>query len=218
MRTAAARAHGARTLSPRAPRRVSGPVARPRSAPPVQRPRTASPAQRPRTAVRAAPARLTASGLLDRLLRGRAWIWVIGVALMGIVAMQVSLLKLNTGISRAVQSATTLERANARLESRIAKLSSNERISRVALSRGMVAPPAGSVVYVRARPDSDAQRAAREITPPSDEARQVAASPPVPTPAPGTSVTAPTPGAVTAPAPGQTDPAGVAAVPTPGQG
>ena len=213
MRTAAARSHG-RTLAPHAPRRVSGPVARPR---PVARP-----AARP--APVAAP-RLRAAALhrfLDRLLRGRAWIWLIGGALMGIVAMQVSLLKLNTGISRAVQSATTLERANARLEGRIAKLSSNERISRIALERGMVAPSAGSVVYVHARPGTDAERAADRITPPSDEARAQAANPPAVDATSGSSTTsaaAPAAGTVAPAATGVPPPeTGVAAAPTPGQG
>ncbi len=206
MRAAAARSHGTRTLAPRAPRRVSGPVA-PR--------RVASPAPRAKPIARSAPRTLRAHRLLDRLLRGRAWIPLIGVALMGIVAMQVSLLKLNTGISRAVQSATTLERANAQLESRIAKLSSNERISRIALERGMVAPAAGSVVYVHSRPDVDPQRAAKRITPPSEEARQLAANPPAATTTPGTtSTTTTTPLPTATPVP----PTGVAAAPTPGQG
>ena len=214
MRTAAARSHG-RPLAPRAPRRVSGPVARPR---PVARP-----AARP--APVAAPRQRAAAlhRFVDRLLRGRAWIWLIGGALMGIVAMQVSLLKLNTGISRAVQSATTLERANARLEGRIAKLSSNERISRIALERGMVAPPAGAVVYVHARPDADAERAARRITPPSEEARALAANPPPVEPAAGeppTTTTMAAPAATAEPAatPVPAPATGVAAAPTPGQG
>ena len=36
----------------------------------------------------------------------------------GIVAMQVSLLRLNSGISRAVQTQSTLERQNATLQAR----------------------------------------------------------------------------------------------------
>jgi hypothetical protein len=45
--------------------------------------------------------------VIDRLLRSRAWIWALGALLGGIVAMQVSLLKLNSGISRAVETTTT---------------------------------------------------------------------------------------------------------------
>ena len=48
----------------------------------------------------------------------------------GIVAMQVSLLRLNTGISRAVQTQETLERQNATLQAAIAELTSGERSPR----------------------------------------------------------------------------------------
>ena len=71
---------------------------------------------------------LPESRFVDRVLRGRAWIWVIGIMLGGIVAMQVSLLKLNSGISHSVEQAGTLERVNADLETEVARLSSGERI------------------------------------------------------------------------------------------
>jgi hypothetical protein len=107
---------------------------------------------------------------VDGLLRGRAWIWLIGVLLGGIVAMQVSLLKLNAGISRAVTTAGTLERQNADLEAGIARLSSGERVREAALAEGMVTPLPGGVEYLTARGDRDAPRAARRMLPPSDEA------------------------------------------------
>ena len=65
---------------------------------------------------------------LDRLLRGQGWIVLIGIALMGIVAMQVSLLKMNAGIGASIEQAGELERANADLRSEVSKLSSEERI------------------------------------------------------------------------------------------
>jgi cell division protein FtsL len=188
--------HG-RTTRQHHPRRVSGP-ARPH-------PDTARAPAAP-----GVPARLRAlpeHPLVDRLLRGRAWIWLVGAALMGIVAMQVSLLKLNTGISRAVQATTTLERANVQLESEIARLASNERISRIAAERGMVAPPAGSVVYVHARPDTDPERAAQRMGAPSAPALAVSEAPAPAEPAPE----------AVAPTPAEPDP-GVVAAPTPGQG
>jgi hypothetical protein len=76
--------------------------------------------------------------LIDGLLRGRSWIWLIGVLLGGIVAMQVSLLKLNAGISRAVTTASTLERQNADFEADIARLSSGERVRQTAVAEGMI--------------------------------------------------------------------------------
>jgi cell division protein FtsL len=120
--------------------------------------------------------RLPDHRMVDRLLRGRAWIWLVGILLGGIVAMQVSLLKLNTGISRAVESSSTLERQNSALEESIAKLSSGERISEAARAKGMIMPPAGEVKYVSVRPGQDAERAVARMRPPSDAARQLMAN------------------------------------------
>jgi len=106
--------------------------------------------------------------VVDGLLRGRAWIWLIGVLLGGIVAMQVSLLKLNAGISRAVTTAGTLERQNADFEADIARLSSGDRVRETALAEGMVTPSPGGVEYLTARGDRDAARAARRMQPPSE--------------------------------------------------
>src|ERR1700748_3073861 len=66
--------------------------------------------------------------VVDRLLRGRLCIWVIGIMLGGIVAMQVSLLKLNAGISRAVQTQDTLVRTNSDLEAQVASLTDYDRV------------------------------------------------------------------------------------------
>ena len=70
--------------------------------------------------------------------------------LLGIVTMQVSLLKLNSGISRAVETTTTLERQNAALEQSIAKLSATDRIQKGAEALGLVLPAAGDVGYLTA--------------------------------------------------------------------
>jgi hypothetical protein len=114
--------------------------------------------------------------LIDGLLRGRSWIWLIGVLLGGIVAMQVSLLKLNAGISNAVTTASTLERQNADLEADIARLSSGDRVRESAQAEGMVTPPPGAIEFLRARPQRDARLAARRMEPPSDEAAAIMAN------------------------------------------
>jgi hypothetical protein len=115
--------------------------------------------------------------LVDGVLRGRVWIWLIGIGLGGIVAMQVSLLKLNAGISRAVESSGTLERQNAELEASIARLSSGERIRGASAKRGMITPSAGDVEYVRVRPGGrDAARAIARMTAPSSAARELMAN------------------------------------------
>jgi cell division protein FtsB len=161
--TTARRSRTARTRSS-IPRRMSGPVAR-SGAVALPAPRRGS------TGLFERLSRLPDHRVVDRLLRSRLWIWVIGLALGGIVAMQVSLLKLNTGISRAVEASATLERQNAGLESEIAKMSSGERIQESARRTGMVEPPAGSVGYLKIRPGIDARRAARMMKPPSAEAQ-----------------------------------------------
>ncbi len=113
--------------------------------------------------------------VLDRLLRSRLWIWALGLLLGGIVAMQVSLLKLNSGISRAVETTTTLERQNAGLETAIARLSSPDRIESGANTLGMLMPAAGDVRYLT--PGSqDAVKAVRRMQPPSDAAAALLAN------------------------------------------
>jgi len=172
MPTSTARRPHARTQPRRAhhPRRISGPIARPVPAGPLTLPRRGSTGAFER--LRALPDHR----MVDRLLRGRVWIWLIGLMLGGIVAMQVSLLKLNAGISQSVEQASTLERVNADLETEVARLSSGERIRQAAAQEGMVAPSAGDVVYLSPRPDMDPRLAAERMQSPSDDAAQVMAN------------------------------------------
>lgn len=142
-------------------RRVSGPM-RPAPAGPAVRRGTTGVFER----IRALPE----TRFVDGLLRGRAWIWLIGILLGGIVAMQVSLLKLNSGISRAVTTSATLERQNADLEGEIARLGSGDRVRAAALADGMISPLPGGVEYLTARGEKDDARAARRMAPPSDDA------------------------------------------------
>jgi len=95
---------------------------------------------------------------------------------MGIVAIHVSLLKLNSRISRAVETAATLERQNSSMEANIARLASGERIRAGAENRGMVTPAAGDVHYLRVRPGHDAHRAVRRMRAPSDAAKELMAN------------------------------------------
>ena len=170
--TAARRSHAHRHATlPRHARRISGPVARP--VPNVPLPRSIP---RRETGAFERLRALPDHRMVDRLLRGRASIWLVGILLGGIVAMQVSLLKLNAGISNAVTTASTLERSNAELETEVAKLSSGERIQAAAADEGMVAPPAGDVGFLTARPGADAGLAVKRMQSPSDEAEQVMAN------------------------------------------
>jgi hypothetical protein len=85
---------------------------------------------------------------LDRLLRSRAWIVVVGIGLIGLVFMQVSLLKLNSGMGQAVERATVLERQNAGLGAKVSELESNDRIQVMAKSMGMLLPASDGVRYL----------------------------------------------------------------------
>jgi hypothetical protein len=93
---------------------------------------------------------VSASRFMDRVVRGRVWIGVIAVGLIGLVAMQVSMLKLNSGIGRAVQTIGTLERGNSALRSDITRLSAGERIQPLAQAEGFVMPAPGDVDYLNA--------------------------------------------------------------------
>ena len=132
--------HAARTRIQRAPalpqRRISGPTH------PPARPR-AVPAPRQGTGVFERLRGLPDHRVIDRLLRGRVWICFVGVALMGIVAMQVSLLKLNSGIGRAVETTSTLERQNS---------SHGGRASRASPPASASAPPPTAAAWSRPPP------------------------------------------------------------------
>jgi cell division protein FtsL len=157
--------------APRVSRRISGP-ARPAyaGAPAAARPFAL---RLGATAMRVGDARL-----LDRLVRGRAWIALVAVGLMGIVFMQVSLLKLNAGISRAVTAADTLDRQNSTLRGDISNLDSAERIQSVAAKLGMITPAAGDVHYLDGR-QADGARAAASIKPPNPVSATATAAPAV---------------------------------------
>jgi hypothetical protein len=231
---ARARTHGTRsTAVPRHHRRVSGPV-RPRAVPAAGVAAGAAVRGRQRTSAFERLRALPEHRYVDKLLRSRAWIVVVALMLGGIVAMQVSLLKLNAGISRAVQTSATLERQNADMQDTIARLSSSERVRTAAAKAGMVAPPAGDVGFLRARRGRDDTLAAERMQPPSDAARTLMASgghdlTAVATAPAGSATTTAAPQATATPAPTATpvptatpDPAVATTAPapvtTPGQG
>src|SRR5215207_6195094 len=190
-------------------------------------------------ATRVAGVALDVSGsrMMDRVVRGRVWIGVIAFSLIGLVAMQVSMLKLNSGIGRAAQTVTTLERSNSALRSQITGLSAGDRIQKLAEARGLVMPAPGDVAYLRAgNLGEDAARAARRMRPPSPLTvgfaggatavglQDVPAPPgavtppatttPAPTTATATPTTAPATGGATTAAPATGTAAPVTAAPT----
>jgi hypothetical protein len=189
---------------PRHHRRVSGPL-RPVVSGGVAAPRVGT-RSRQRTSAFERIRALPEHRVVDGLLRSRVWIVLVAILLGGIVAMQVSLLKLNAGISRAVETTATLERQNADMQDAISRMSSGGRVREAALDTGMVAPPAGEIGFLRSRAQRDAALAATRMQSPSDEARALMANggrvpgalaPVTPAPAPAaTTTTTPAPVAV----------------------
>ena len=178
---AGTRARPQRSVAPRVPRRVSGPApvrARPQHSRP-ERTRTRSARRAPAQGVAAHVVRglraLPDLGVLDRLIRGRFWIGLVAVALMGIVAMQVAVLKLNTGIGRAIEHVSSLQRDNSALQADVSQLSSGDRIEAEGYRMGMVMAPAGDVRFLTAS-RWDAYRASHRIGPPAPGLAAAAAS------------------------------------------
>jgi len=134
-----------RVVAPRPARQVAGPLP-----------------QRLLGALRRAPDH----PLLDRIVRGRAWIALLGLMLVGIVAMQVEVLKYGASIGRALQNISVLQSRNELLRASVSALSSDQRIEREAARMGMTMPAPGEYAFLRARPELIG-RALRSITPPS---------------------------------------------------
>jgi hypothetical protein len=164
-----------RKPAPTAPRRVSGPSGgRARAAAGA----APAPARRRISILRLVPSRkgglslraralafvrsLPDHALLDRVVRGRAWIPLLGLMLAGIVAMQVEVLKLGASMGRAIEQGTALQSRNDLLRASVATLADDQRIERMAGGMGMVMPTPAEVGFLNIEP-SNAQRAASNI-------------------------------------------------------
>ena len=106
---------------------------------------------------------ISASVLLDRLIRGRLWIGLLAFALIGIVAMQLIVLKLNTGIGRTLTRVAQLQRENAQLGIEDSVYSAEARVEPLATADGMTFAPSGAVHFVAASP-ADVTRAAAALS------------------------------------------------------
>ncbi len=118
------------------PRRVSGP-ARP------TRPATAPPAARGSqersdglvVGLLHGLETLSSHRALDRLIRGRLWIGIVAFALIGIVTLQLALLRLNAGIGRALERESALQSGNTALSIENSELAAGNRVESQASSR-----------------------------------------------------------------------------------
>jgi hypothetical protein len=184
-------APGKRRAPARHPRRISGParssagaavalqapgIALPRQRParartaPVRKPRIVA---NPGIALRAAEGlrSLSDSSLLDRLIRGRLWIGMLAFALIGIVAMQLLVLDLNTGVGRSLAREALLQRENAQIGIEDSMASAGERVEPAAVAAGMTMAAPGTLHFVVASP-ADVERAAAALAAAAKSATQ----------------------------------------------
>jgi hypothetical protein len=160
-----------RPYAPR-PRRVSGPARRPLQ---DREARRRSP-QYAGIAVGLIEAlkRLSTHPMLDRLIRGRIWIALVAFALIGIVTLQLGLLKLNAGIGHALQRESSLQRQNAALSIENSELAAGDVVESSAGRLGMEVVPVGALRFLTARPHSDASHAATALATPLASASSTA--------------------------------------------
>src|SRR5947209_15803278 len=163
--------------APRTPRRVSGPLrgreearTASRQSPKVLRaPRSVTAAARGGFGARAAAflSSLPDRALVDRLVRGRAWIPLLGVMLAGIVAMQVEVLKLGASIGRSIERGAALNTRNQTLRASVASLADDQRIEHAAADMGMVMAAPETIGFLSAHHDGDAARAIANVHAPN---------------------------------------------------
>ncbi|UJA19855.1 hypothetical protein HJD18_06295 [Thermoleophilia bacterium SCSIO 60948] len=101
------------------------------------------------------------SGLIVRLTRGPAWIGLIAILLVGIVALNVGTLSLNSAASRTGSQADELRLSNSSLRGDLAAASSSTLVTEESAKLGYSLPAAGDVRYVQAGPDDAAKAAER---------------------------------------------------------
>jgi hypothetical protein len=106
---------------------------------------------------------IAGSAVLDRLIRGRVWIGLLAFALIGIVAMQLLVLELNTGIGHTLARVGTLQRENAQLGIENSTYSAESRVGPSAVAAGMMLAPSGTVHFVAASA-ADVPRAAAALS------------------------------------------------------
>jgi hypothetical protein len=185
--------------APRAPRRVSGPLsghgrgraqARPAKLPARgarSAPRTMPLGRRAASYVRSLPDH----ALLDRIVRGRAWIPLLGVMLAGIVAMQVEVLKLSASMGQSIERSTSLLSRNEILRASVAGLADDQRIERLAAGMGMLMPAPDAVDFLAVGGGADVRGAIAGIHQP--DATAFTALLPATTPSSGAASTTPVP-------------------------
>lgn len=104
--------------------------------------------------------------LLDRLIRGRLWIGLVAFALIGIVTLQLGLLKLNSGIGRALERTAALQRENAALSIENSELAGGDRVESQAERLGMKLVPVSGLHFLSSHARSDVAHAVSALRDP----------------------------------------------------
>jgi len=112
-----------------------------------------------RTAV--AVRQLPDSGLMVRMTRGRAWIGVLGVLLVGIVALNVVTLSFAASAGKIDQQISALDKENNILANHDARLSGIGPSRDAGAAAGLSQPPGNEIHFVDIGPDDVATAAAR---------------------------------------------------------
>ena len=115
------------------------------------------------TAVRTAEAvrQLPDSGVVVQMTRGRAWIGVLGILLVGIVALNVATLSFAATAGQVDEQITALEQENSMLESREAQHFSTARVRNQGSQLGLAMPNTEEPRVIELRPDDVATAASR---------------------------------------------------------
>jgi hypothetical protein len=101
------------------------------------------------------------AGLVVRMTRGRAWIAVLGMLLVGIVALNVVTLSFAASSGKIEEQITTLEEENSVLGGRVAHKTSTARIRHEAVPLGLYMPNLEDPKLVESGPGDVATAAQR---------------------------------------------------------
>lgn len=146
---------------------VAAPARAPVRRAPARKPATKrAPAARPKLAVVAgrtavAVRDLPDSSLVVRMTQGRLWIGVLGVLLVGIVALNVATLSFAATSGKIDEAITALEKENSMLETRAAQHYSTARVRGEAAELGLAMPNTEEPKLIEAKPGDIEAAAAR---------------------------------------------------------
>lgn len=123
------------------------------------------------------------SRVVDRLVRARLWVALLAILLFGLVAINVSMLKLNSESGRNAEAARTLGIRNTQLHAKVSRLASGERIQTAARALGFSLPTPDQIDYLNAR-GNDGKRAAKALRSGALAGPALVLQAPLPSPAP----------------------------------